>query len=379
MATNETVTTEPVIVLLTAPGRPRLAELSGSPLDGYDGIRRVHWTDEMSAAERTASLDAQLPGADALVVSPWFRDIPAFTGERWEKADRLKVIAGTFDHRFGHWLDVADANRRGVTVIDTSRSMTPTVAEFALAMILSVLRDIPAAVQLVREGDWKVRDHWDLPGFIDGDLTGRQVGLAGFGSINRRLAEFLVPFRCPMQTYDPFVPDDSLAAAGVARADSLVKLAAGSDIFVVGLPPTPATRGIINHAVIDALPRGSIFILVTRMAVVEQEALWNRLAAGDIRAAVDVYEPEPPPAAATFLQNPLLLPTPHIAGDTFHCHRQCFTTACADALAVLHGEQPVYPVTVRDEQLYEGKLGATGSSFHNERGPRRLVDTSDHP
>ena len=146
------------IVLLTEPRSGRLAGVEGSPLADVQALRRVDWHDDMSDEERAALLDAALPDAAALVVAPWtFRTLPRFTPERWALARRLKVIAGTFDNRFGHWLDVADANRRGVTVIDTSRSMTPTVAEFALGMTLSAMRDIPAAVQLVREGGWHDR------------------------------------------------------------------------------------------------------------------------------------------------------------------------------------------------------------------------------
>jgi phosphoglycerate dehydrogenase-like enzyme len=240
-------------------------------------------------------------------------------------------------------------------VIDTSRSMTPTVAEFALAMTLNVLRDIPAAIELVRRGDWK-QQSWDQPSFIYGDLTGRRVGLAGYGSINRRYAELLTPFHCEVMACDPFVADADLDQLGIQRVDSLPELARRSEIFVVGIPPTPATQQIISQDVIDALPRGATFILVTRMAVVAQEALWRRAESGEIRAAIDVFAPEPPPPDASFRTSPFVLPTPHIAGDTAYCHRRCFTTACADAIAVLDGRTPVYATTVRDEALYEGTL-----------------------
>src|SRR5262249_4543161 len=159
-----------------------------------------------------------------------------------------------------------------------------------------------------------------------------------FGSINRRYAELLAPFRCQVSAYDPFVSEESLARLGVARAGSLVELAAGSEIFVVGLPPTPATLQIIRREVIEALPQGALFVLVTRMAVVEQEALWRRAEAGETRAAVDVYDPEPPPAGASFRSSPHVLPTPHIAGDTSCALQRCFTTACQDAIAALRGE-----------------------------------------
>jgi phosphoglycerate dehydrogenase-like enzyme len=344
---------EATVMLVTAPHMKRFADPADTPLEGCGELRRVDWLETMDDERRYQLFDEALPDAAAIVVSPWTMSMPPFTAQRWAQAPRLKVIAGTFDNRFEHWIDVADAARRGVTIIDTSRSMTPTVAEFALAMTLNLLRDIPAAIQLVREGKWKT-PHWDQPGFVYGDLTGRRVGLAGFGSINRRYAELLQPFRCSVMTYDPFVADPDLEQAGVRRIASLGDLAAGSEIFVVGIPPTPATQQIISREVIDALPTGANFILVTRMAVVEQEALWRRAEAGEIRAAVDVFAPEPPPANASFRTSPFVLPTPHIAGDTAYCHRRCFTTACADAVAVLTGGPPVYPVTPQDDKLYRG-------------------------
>lgn len=345
-------------MLVTGGNRWRFADPVGSPLEAVGTILPVDFSEGVAEAEREAAFDEALPRADLVVVSPWLREMPRFTAERWARAERLKAIAGTFDNRFARWIEPEEAKRRGVTLIDTSRSMTPTVAEFALAMTLSVMRDIPAAVQLVREGTWSPEGTWDQMDFVYGDLTGRRVGLAGFGSINRRYAELIAGFRCALTTHDPFVPDADLAAAGIARAGSLVELAAGSEIFVVGIPPTPATLGIISREVIEALPRGAIFILVTRMKVVEQEALWRRAEGGEIRAAVDVFEPEPPPADASFRTSPYVLPTPHMAGNTYYCHRRCFTTACENGIAAVLGGAVEYVVTMRDDLLYRGTLVA---------------------
>jgi phosphoglycerate dehydrogenase-like enzyme len=352
---------QPRVMLVTdgESARVRHASVTGSPLDGTVEIIPVAWQPDMDDHERAELFDAALPVVDAMVAGPWMRRFPPFTPERWARANRLKVIAGTFDNRFDGWLDVGEAIARGVTVIDTSRSMTPTVAEFALAMTLNLLRDIPASVQLVRDGEWKQPGRsWDQPGFVYGDLTGRRVGLAGFGSINRRYAELIAPFHCQVMACDPFVSEGDLSRAGIARVSSLTELAASSEIFVVGIPPTPATQEIISTEVIAALPTGSLFVLVTRMAVVAQDVLWRRAEAGEIRAAIDVFAPEPPPADASFRTSPFVLPTPHIAGDTTYCHRRCFTTACADALAVLAGTAPVYPASVWDDKLYRGTLEA---------------------
>ena len=97
-------------------------------------------------------------------------------------------------------------------------------------------------------------------------------------------------------------------------------------------------------------------ILTTRMAVVEQEALWRRTRAGEIAAAIDVFAPEPPPADAWFRDHPNVLATPHLAGATEQAHRRLFTEACKDAIAVLTGAEPRYRVTKWDHDLYQGRL-----------------------
>lgn len=331
----------PVLLATEAPMRA-FTTIEGSPLERLADVRRADKGAGDDDGAYAARFDALLPEAEVVLVSPWTWCLPPFTPERWGRAPRLRAIAGTFSNRFTGFLDPAEAAARGVTVIDTSRSMSPSVAEFGLAMTLNVLRDIPAGVQLVRAGAWRSVEPWDQPGFVHGDLAGRRVGLAGFGAINRRYAELLRPFSCDVATCDPFVPDDALRARGVSRAASLADLASRSEVFVVGIPPTPATEGVVDAEVLDALPRGAIVIVLSRMAVVDQAALWRRTAAGEVRAAVDVFDPEPPPADAAFRRNPWVLPTPHIAGATSQSHRRCFTAACADVVSVLAGGDPVY-------------------------------------
>ncbi len=299
-----------------------------------------------------AGFTEQLPRADAVVISPWMR--PTTKPEDWRLAARLKVLAGTFDNRFDPWLDFDEVTSRGIAVVDTSRSMTPSVAEFALAMTLNLIRDIPDQVALVRRGEWPA-DFMDRPGFVFGDLTGRRVGLAGFGVINRRYRELLTGFGCNVAVYDPFVGDEVLQQLDTRRVTSLVELARRSEIFVVGIPPTPATQQIISREVLEALPDGALLVLVTRMAVMDQEALWQRVQEGRLRAAVDVFAPEPPASDAWFRQYPNVLPTPHIAGGTIYCHRRCFTDACIDAIAVLSGEKARFQVKPLDRQLYQGQ------------------------
>lgn len=109
-------------------------------LTGAGEIRHL----DLPAVEETQRgevLDRAVTDVHALICMPWGRQgLPVFTADRWEKARSVRVIAGTFDHRFSAWLDVADAHRRRVAVIDTSGAMSLTVAEFALAMRPNFLR-----------------------------------------------------------------------------------------------------------------------------------------------------------------------------------------------------------------------------------------------
>lgn len=349
-------TEAPAIAVITHAASAQFASIRDSPLDGRANVIPVPWTAEMAASERAATLDAVLPQIDGLVFSPWVKGIPTFDKNRWKAAARLRVVAGAFDNRFHPWLDLGEAAEHGVTIVDTSRSMTPTVAEFALAMTFNLLRDIPAAIEKVRQGGWRQGATWDQPGFVEGDLGGRRVGLAGLGVLNKRYAELIGPFECDAYGYDPFVDRGEFERLRVTSVDSLVELASQSEIFLIGIPPTPATLGIVSKEVIDALPRGALVLVMTRMAVVDQSALWRRAETGELRVAVDVFDPEPPPADASFRTSPWVLPTPHIAGGTFAAHRRCFTAACTDALSVLSGQEPKFRTVPRDALLYSGQL-----------------------
>lgn len=365
------MTLEVCVALIPLEGGPR--SVGGSPSYIYGGdpyrsiaesilssqvdLRHVAWPPVASPSEGDAWDDVSRD-ADALVIAPWLSliDPPAFESFRLDRVPHLKVIAGTFDFRLG-WIDPDEAARRRITVVDTSRTMTTTVAEFGVGITLALIRDIPASIDLVRAGGWLHGPVEDGSGIV-GDLSDHRIGLAGYGSINRHYRRFVRPYGCSVRIYDPFVSDAVSEADEVVRASSLVELARTSDIFVVAIPPTPSTLGVVDAAVIEALPTGSLFILLSRMAVVEQEPLWRRLRVEELKAAIDVFDPEPPPADAWFRRAPNVLPTPHIAGNVAFAHERCFREACADALRVLQGKPLLHAVTMRDVGLYDGSVAA---------------------
>jgi len=347
-----------VLTVVVADSEARSSFVEPDAIALLEAVGAVRFLDPTvtPANRRLTEFEAVAADARALVFAPWGTfGVDTISPGCWDLTPSLRVISGTFAHRFQEWLglDLAATERRGVQIVDTARSLSPLVAEFALGMILSLLRDVPARVAAMRRGEWW--DGWeDVRGFVAGELAGRRVGLAGFGAICRRLAELLAPFGCTVTAYDPFVSAAALAEAGVGAASSLADLAVGSEIFVVGIPVTPATRGVVDRAVIDALPSGSLFVLASRMAVVEQDALWRRTRAGELRAAVDVFEPEPPPADSPFRTDENVLPTPHIGGNTAHANRRCFRLACLEAVRAVNGEAPAYAMTPVDAAIYAG-------------------------
>ncbi|TGT35918.1 NAD(P)-dependent oxidoreductase [Mesorhizobium sp. M8A.F.Ca.ET.165.01.1.1] len=298
-------------------------------------------------------LRSSLPSADLILVSPWTRPDFFLDHALLDSAPHLKAIGGTFDYRLSSFVSIDALTERGIVLIDSSRSMTPSVAEFALTQTLNLLRDVPAAIALMRAGGWP-QSSWDAFGYVYGDLAGKKIGLAGYGSINRRYHQLISGFGCQTAVYDPMLDKSRAGQLGLTHTNSLEELAAASQVFVVGIPPFISTLGAVGKTVFDALPVGALFILVSCMAVVDEAALWDAVNNRRLKAAVDVFSVEPVPQDASFRFHPNVLTTPHIAGDAFYCHERCFYDACLDCLAVIEGRPRHYEATRADATMYMG-------------------------
>jgi D-3-phosphoglycerate dehydrogenase len=336
-----------VVVKFTESDRRHWSPAAEATLDAF-----ADWTVVMSdapapQAAREAALDAALADADGLLFCGWGGlGVGYLSAERLAGAPRLRYLGSTCHYRQAEFVDVAAARARGIAFSETAPVMSPWVAEYELALGLAALRRIPQEHELVGRGDWLGSFDRDPPGWPD-RLDGRRVGLASFGEIHRHLARFLGPFGCDWEAYDPYVPSERIEAAGGRKADDLVGMARRSELFFVATPPNPGTIGLISRAVIEALPLGAAFVLVSRMAVVEQASLIERLERGELRAALDVYEPEPPPADHPLRRLPNVIHTPHRAGNTRGAHNGVFLAQCEDARRHFAGEPLRYPL--RDE------------------------------
>ena len=327
-------------------------------LDSFAERVDVDLNSDQTAEERAAQVDAALADADGLVLVGWGdQGMGYLSAERLARAPRLRYVGSTCHYTQAQFIDVKAALARGIAITETAPCMSPWVAEYEFALGLAALRNIPQEHQIVGANGWvRWKELPERPETPD-RLQGRRVGLAGFGEIHRHLARMLAPFDTDWEAFDPYVPAERIAAAGGRKATGLAAMAARSEVFFIAIPPTPETIGIISREVIDALPNEAVFVLVSRMAVVEQPPLLQRLKAGELRAALDVYSPEPPPPDDPLRTLPNVIHTPHRAGTTYGAHRGVFIGQCEDARRHFAGEPLRYPLRPEMVAIFDTAAG----------------------
>ncbi|MFD0274005.1 NAD(P)-dependent oxidoreductase [Kitasatospora sp. NPDC127111] len=263
-------------------------------------------------------------------------------------ARRLRVIgragAGT-DH-----VDLPAAGRLGVVVTHTPGSNAAAVAEFALAQLLVLTRDLTAHNAASHQGGWRT------PTAPAVELSELALGIVGLGRIGRALAaraaalgmEVQALARRPTGAPGPTVPGE----APVRRAPSLAALLATSDVVSLHLPLTPRTRGLIGRTELALMRPGAVLLNTARGGIVDERALAEALrdpAHPLAAAAVDTFAHEHAAFASPLFGLPNALLTPHVAGMT----RGAMAIAalrCADQLAALLAGRPhgVPVVTAQD-------------------------------
>lgn len=277
-----------------------------------------------------------LKWADAILMWSW----PTLTHELLDQAPRLRFSAQLDIGREG--AEVALARKFPVSV--ARRGWSPAVSEMALTLTLAMLRKTSAYHATMRVGTEK----WvgAFPTDIDPDereLTGRSVGIIGFGGVGQRFGELLAPFRCPIRVYDPFLPDAIAEKFGAQKTD-LHTLLSKSDVVTICASSNSGSVKLIGAAEIALLRPGTVFVNVARAAIVDTNALIARLQQGDICAAIDVFDQEPLPADHPLRALPNACLTPHRAGGLFASIERIFDMLTTDLEAFLEGRPLKYPV-----------------------------------
>ena len=309
-----------------------------------------------SDPEAEAALATFASGLDALIVC---HGAPRVTEAILAAAPRLRVVGDLEGDRFAGRVDVEAATCRGVVVVDTTHGSSTPVAEWALALSIIGLRDAGRRFRALVAGAPHRRAAVD--GGRPRELGGRRVGLVGFGHIAWRLVELLEPFGVDLVAYDPFAPRELADALGVTFAP-LDTVLATSEVVICLAPLTSRTRGLLGARELDLLPAGSVFVNVSRGAVVDTAALVARLRRDDLIACLDVHDPEPIPVDADVRLLPNVFLSPHIAGTTTESRTRFFQLMVDDLARVFAGQEPRTALTPRIVSVRNGAAEPHGGA-----------------
>lgn len=252
--------------------------------------------------------------------------------------DSCKGVKGLV--RYGIGLDAIDmdaANERKVPVCNFTDYCIPEVATHALALILSLVRNLPVFDRNVRQGLWtKGPDVRPMH-----RASSQILGLAGFGRIAQELADYAKAVGYTIIAYDPFLPKKNFVQAGVEQVD-LDGLFARSDILSIHTPLTPETYHLINKETLAKMKDGVILVNTARGPVICEADLIQALKDGKVSAAgLDVVEFETISTKDhpyVHMDNVLL--SPHSSYSSEESTLALHERAAATAVALCKGELP---------------------------------------
>lgn len=251
----------------------------------------------------TPEIVQRMRTCDAVIV----RSAVSIRGEILAAADKVRVIgrAGIGVDN----IDVEGATERGIVVLNTPDANATTTAELAVAHLFSISRHLPQADRSVRAGEWERNK------YVGTEIAGKTVGIVGFGTIGRIVADRCRGLKMRVLAHDPYITDERLIEHGV-EPRTLEQLLAESDYVTLHCPVTETTRNLFNAERFGLMKRGSYLINCARGTLVDEAALVAALDSGRLAgAALDVYVNEPP-AGSPVIGHERIVLTPHLGAST---------------------------------------------------------------
>ena len=254
--------------------------------------------------------------------------------EAIECGKRLKVIA-----RAGVGVDNVDlqeASRRGIVVINAPTGNTLAAAEQTMALMLALVRKTPQGFFSLRAGEW------DRKRFTGMQLNGKKALVIGMGRIGMQVALRCRAFGMEVMGFDPYVSDKKMADAGIQKTDDLPGALSLADVTTVHVPVTKETHCVINEKMIRAMKPGSYIVNCARGGIVDEGACAMALKEGRLAgAAFDVFTQEPPSADNPLFDGEIadkVVLTPHLGATTVEAQTEVARIAVTNMLAALRGE-----------------------------------------
>ena len=303
---------------MSQPGRVLLNE--------RDDIETVEFPNMISAGDFEAMLKAQAPVHGVALGGTRFGE------PELEASGDMKVVT-----RIGVGYDAVDVpalSRRGIPLMVAGSANSPSVAEQAMFMMLTLAKRAVEMHSLVKDGTWASR-----LGKLPYDLYGKTVLIIGFGRIGTRTAKRCLAMEMDVLIYDPYKSAAEIKAAGCEPVTDLDAALPRADFVSVHCPKTPETVGMFNAARLKRMKPTAYLINTARGGIVEEKALHAALVSGKLAGAgLDVFEQEPPPLGHALFELPNVIFAPHVAGVTREAVDRMSEQTARNILSALDGE-----------------------------------------
>jgi len=277
-------------------------------------------------------LQSIVGGYDALIV----RSQTKVTASVINATDKLQVIG-----RAGVGVDNIDvdaATRRGIIVVNSPEGNIVSTAEHTIAMLLSLVRNIPLAHTQLHSGVW----NRSMKGV---QIRNKILGIIGLGRVGTEVAEMAKGLHMNVIAYDPMISESRAEKLGIQTVE-LEDLLLRTDFITIHVPLNPTTQGLIGSEQFKLMKPTAVIINCARGGIVDEVALNDALRQGLIAgAAIDVFSKEPA-ENNILLNNERVITTPHIAASTTEAETSAGINIAEQVVAVLRGYPAKSPVNV---------------------------------
>jgi D-3-phosphoglycerate dehydrogenase len=295
-------------------------------LNEREDIELIEFPNMISAGDFEAMLKQQAPVHGVALGATRFGE------PELEASKDMKVVT-----RIGVGYDAVDVpalSRRKVPLMVAGSANSPSVAEQAMFMMLTLAKRAVEMHSLVRDGNWGYR-----LGMLPYDLYGKMVLIVGFGRIGTRTAKRCLAMEMNVLVYDPYKSAADIKAAGCEPVADLDAALPRADFVSIHCPKTPETVGMFDAVRLKRMKPTAYLINTARGGIVVEAALYDALVSGKLAGAgLDVFEQEPPPSGHSLFALPNVIMAPHVAGVTREAVDRMSEQTARNILSALDGE-----------------------------------------
>ena len=281
--------------------------------------------DISSSLSKEQALDTEIAEAEILVI----RSSTKLTKEIIEKGNNLKIIA-----RCGVGIDNIDveyAKSKNIKITNSPSANLLSVVELTVALIINAARKINLSDNHLKDGKWNRKE------FIGMELSGKQLGIVGYGKVGRLVSDRMKSFGMSIAFYDPYIDDWN----GPENNLELDELLTSSDVISIHVIKTEETENLISREKLALLKKSAILVNTSRGGVVDEDYLIEMLRSKQLfGAGLDVYSEEPPKNIDNFV-NINLITTPHIGASTNEAQLKAGLETVQNIKKILAGDSSV--------------------------------------